>query len=130
MQKEDLILKKLEKLDEHSGILSEYSKAISELKTDVSVLKTDVSVLKTDVSSIKGDVNVLKDSVNTLNERFEHFESEAVTKTEFKSGIAEILLGFRDLKDEYLFNNKHLREDRHQIEDHEKRIIKLEGVVT
>ncbi|HEY0828665.1 MAG TPA: hypothetical protein VGE40_11255 [Bacilli bacterium] len=90
----DLILEKLESLDELKQIVTslrsnqEVTNAklealtmdvhhikgdttalksdVAVLKTDVAVLKTDVAVLKTDVSVLKTDVAVLKTDVSVL----------------------------------------------------------------
>jgi len=82
--------------------------AIRRVEDDVAVLKTDVAGLKADVAELKVDVAELKVDVKTLGEGLYRLERRVIRIDDRLSGIEDLRL-------------------RSALDDHERRIARLEG---
>lgn len=101
---------------------------IFDLKKDVSGLKQNVSGLKTDVSGLKKDVSGLKQDVASLNQRTLSMDTELETIGKTLSGKADNVLVTK-VEENILKRLDRFEENLgDKLENHEKRITKLEQV--
>lgn len=84
------------------------AEALRRVEIDVGVLKVDVAELKTDVAMLKTDVAMLKTDVKTLGESVFRLERRVIRIDDRLSSIEDLRL-------------------RSVLDDHERRIARLEG---
>ena len=147
MQKEDLILAELKRhgvlLDKSVARFDKIDETLESIdsrfeRIDVRFEKIDARFEKIDTKLKEHDEKfeefgaILDEHSVILSEHsvaLEEIKEKMVRKNYFNDVMEKIIFEFRDFKHEVMFNSKHIGEDRKQIEDHEKRIIKLEGAI-
>lgn len=123
------------RLDSVEADVGKLKADVSVLKNDVSVLKTDVAVLKTDVAELKTDVSGLKHEVVDLRrhmgvlheevlDRFRALGEDDSLRREMRAGFAELRQMFRD---HIVVGDAADRRHAETLDDHERRISRLEG---
>jgi len=73
---EEIVLKKLEKLDMIEREVKNNSQRLANLETEVGSLKAEVGSLKTTVGKLEMEVKDTGEVVNYLNQRFTRFDYE------------------------------------------------------
>lgn len=116
------------------GDISVLNKGVGVLKTDISILKTDVGVLKVDVASLKKDVKYLKESAVSTAIQLKQLDTKidtesAETRRQMLGFKDEILSKLQPMHQELTMLGGQFRRCENGLEDHDKRICRLETKV-
>jgi len=120
---EEIVLKKLEKLDMIEREVKNNSQRLANLETEVGSLKAEVGSLKTTVGKLEMEVKDTGEVVNYLNQRFTKFDYEMNKK------IDTLFDGYKVNKEKDSFHEKEIASLNAKVFNQDIRISNLESKV-
>jgi chromosome segregation ATPase len=100
--------------------VKELREDVKELKKDVKELREDVKELREDVKELREDVKELREDVKELREDFEKYRNENMER------LDQVMAEFQNIREDNVIGTYQIRELRENVDDHEKRITKIE----
>jgi archaellum component FlaC len=89
-------------------------------KKEVTSIFNSIHGLKEDVSELKKDVSELKKDVSGLKEDFKTYHNENMNR------LDEVMAILQNIREDNIIGTYQIRELRENVDDHEKRITKIE----